>query len=553
MLTCLVADALSRRPEEPGWEPPEEPEEDVDGFIDAALNNLNLVVPRNDWLSYAPWVANISFEEYPLDETYSEQSQQIARWILFRKRPEGLSKGELAKFKKKALQFDMRERYLFQRPSGGRPLRRVIDDQESKQKILQALHEESGHRGKEGTWRKIWTRYYWKGLYDDVKKHVQTCREFQVYSDTRSHEALHPTEPPLTPWTWVTIDVVFMPGGLNGKSYLIIARDYTSQWPEARALAKNDSRSISKFIEECICCRWGAPLKISCDGGSENKGLVIDLQKQYGIQRVVSSAHHPQGQGMIERGHKVIVAALKKMTGNWVLNLPQALWADRVTVKRSTGETPACLIGGKEHVLPIELSLPTWQTLPWEQVTDTPSLLAMRAEQFRKRDVHLQEAIDRTIRLRHQNKEYFDDAKRIRSDQLAIGDLVLLRDSPADADMSTIANFRPKWRGPYRISFVGSKGWYKLQELDGVPFRSHTPGDRVKKFYPRAEAELIEATRRWEIAEQDTQHEQNQEQQQARQPVGVQVRIPKKADFDPGDYQAYSEEELSEGGDLDSQ
>jgi hypothetical protein len=114
---------------------------------------------------------------------------------------------------------------------------------------------------------------------------------------------------------------------------------------------------------------------MSCDGGPENRGLVEELQNMFGIQRVVLSAYHPQGQGLIERGHKVLVAALKKLGGHWVDNLSSVLWADRVTTKRATGETPAYLLCGKEHILPIELSIPTWKALPWEAVTDTALLL----------------------------------------------------------------------------------------------------------------------------------------------------------------------------------
>jgi hypothetical protein len=102
------------------------------------------------------------------------------------------------------------------------------------------------------------------------------------------------------------------------------------------------------------------------------------------------------------------------------------LWADRVTTKRSTGETPAYLIGGKEHILPIELSIPTWQVLSWDTVTDTALLLKLRAMAFQKRDERLQEAIDRTIHLRQQNKEYFDNLKRLCTNKLAENDLVLL-------------------------------------------------------------------------------------------------------------------------------
>ena len=283
-----------------------------------------------------------------------------------------------------------------------------------------------------------------------------------------------------------------MPDGKLGKKFLVVARDYTSGWPEAKALARNDSEAVAKFLDEYIFSRWGIPYRLSVDGGPENKGLVADLSEQYGIERVVSSAYHPQGQGLIERGHKELVGALRKMKGNWVDNLHRALWADRVTVKRSTGETPAFLISGREHVLPIELCVPTWQTIPWNEIHDTESLIAARARQFERRDSRLREAIDRSIRLREQGKEWFDKKARFRPEELQEGDLVLVRDTFGDMDMSRLTKLKPKWKGPYRICRIppDRSGWYQLEDLDGARFRNKTPGDRITKFFQRATEEL---------------------------------------------------------------
>lgn len=488
----VVADALSRMPEPDGWEPPDEPEEDVEDFIDAHLNTVQLVFSEAPAHAYGMCQVDLSFDDQPLADGYSDESQAIAGWLLFRRRPEHMSTAEFRKFKKKALRMTVRERHLFTIPSGGRPLRRVVDSTDEQHEIIRSLHDESGHRGKEGTWRKVWARYHWKGQYDQVKRYVQSCPECQSHASATVQEELWPTEPPTILFAWITIDVVYMPPGRNGKKFLIVARDYLSQWVEAKALAKNDSKSVQKFLLHDVFCRWGIPLKMSADGGPENKGLVEELQKQWGINRVISSAYHPQGQGLIERGHAPIVAALKKLPGNWVDNLPNVLWADRTTIKRSTNETPAYLVSGQQHILPIELSIPTWQTLPWNDVQDTPTLLAMRARQFNRRDERFKESIDRTVRLRHENKDYFDQSRVLRPSKLSPGDLVLLRDSFHENDRSTLTKFLPKWKGPFRIRSVNEKGWYQLEELDGTSFRSHTPGNRLKAFHQRTVADLAE-------------------------------------------------------------
>jgi hypothetical protein len=88
---------------------------------------------------------------------------------------------------------------------------------------------------------------------------------------------------------------------------------------------------------------------------------------------------------MIEKGHKLLINTLSKMTNkelrNWVNNLPAVLWANRSIVRRSTGHTPFYLFYNREPVLPIELKVPTWRIFPWDEVHDTAELLTMRARQ----------------------------------------------------------------------------------------------------------------------------------------------------------------------------
>lgn len=115
---------------------------------------------------------------------------------------------------------------------------------------------------------------------------------------------------------------------------------------------------------------------------------------------------------MIKRGHKPTIDALSKMSEgdftNWVQILPAVLWADRSNVRTSAGLTPYYFSCGNESVLPIELEILTWQTLPWDEVQSTSNLLALRVRQLQRRDKDLEEA---TLHLRHmrlKGKERYD-------------------------------------------------------------------------------------------------------------------------------------------------
>jgi hypothetical protein len=86
-------------------------------------------------------------------------------------------------------------------------------------------------------------------------------------------------------WECITMDIVYMPE-LNGKRFLILAREYLSGWVEGRALPNNKSSTIAKFIYEDIICRWCMMRRIMVDGGPDFKKAVEYLAVRYGTKRI---------------------------------------------------------------------------------------------------------------------------------------------------------------------------------------------------------------------------------------------------------------------------
>jgi hypothetical protein len=112
---------------------------------------------------------------------------------------------------------------LWAKAGADRLLRRVVDNPDQQQGILRQMHDESGYRGREGTWRKVWSCYFWNNMFKDAEQYVKTCEQCQKYTAQRFDEELHPTKGPNASWAWVTMDVVYMPNGYGGKKYLVVA------------------------------------------------------------------------------------------------------------------------------------------------------------------------------------------------------------------------------------------------------------------------------------------------------------------------------------------
>ena len=67
------------------------------------------------------------------------------------------------------------EGILFRRAKPNIPPKRVIRDPNKKIDIISKLHDEFGHRGRQGTYSKVALRYWWPHQYRDVENFIKTC------------------------------------------------------------------------------------------------------------------------------------------------------------------------------------------------------------------------------------------------------------------------------------------------------------------------------------------------------------------------------------------
>jgi hypothetical protein len=113
--------------------------------------------------------------------------------------------------------------HLFKKASKNMPLRRVVDSKTDRARILKAAHEECGHRGREGTYRRVADRYWWEDLAKEAAGHVRTCKECQMRDGRRLEEAYIPPGCRLC-GKRCCLDIVYMPV-IGGFKYLVLARD----------------------------------------------------------------------------------------------------------------------------------------------------------------------------------------------------------------------------------------------------------------------------------------------------------------------------------------
>eukprot|EP00731_Ephydatia_muelleri_P013042 Em0007g352a len=105
--------------------------------------------------------------------------------------------------------------------------------------------------------------------------------------------------------------------------------------------------------------RFGAPKVIISDQGREFVNSVCKkLFKLTKVRHKISSAYHPQTNGLIERYNQTLQRSLVKLVNkeqdNWDIFLEGVLFAYRTSAHKSTGVPPFEIMLGRRAILPIE-------------------------------------------------------------------------------------------------------------------------------------------------------------------------------------------------------
>ncbi len=66
-----------------------------------------------------------------------------------------------------------------------------MDSLEDKRKIIKQLYNESGHRGREDIYRKTADKYWWDGIYENIKRFVNSCDIYQRRASNKQKKALY--------------------------------------------------------------------------------------------------------------------------------------------------------------------------------------------------------------------------------------------------------------------------------------------------------------------------------------------------------------------------
>lgn len=234
------------------------------------------------------------------------------------------------------------------------------------QMVLREMHDAptAGHMGVERTATSVRRLFWWSTLAADVIKYVGSCPSCQR---TKPHNhpvygTLQPVPVPKTPWEVVNMDFFGpFPADSAGFDYAMSVTDRFTKMlhiiPCQHTLTAKDAASM--FIN--VVFRYhGMPKGVVSDRDAKFTSLFWrELMSKLDTSLLMSTAMHPQTDGLAERQHRTIEETLTNWTAarptDWSAYVPLVEFAINNSKQAATGDTPFFLNYGQHPRTPLAI------------------------------------------------------------------------------------------------------------------------------------------------------------------------------------------------------
>ena len=259
----------------------------------------------------------------------------------------------------------------------------------------------AGHQGFERTLSRLELEAYWVSMTSDVEKYCRECIQCQQSKQSMPQRAPLANMPIGRPWQMLTVDILEVPLSVNNNRYLLVVQDYFTKWVEAvpipdqmvtritcelvkifsrygppQILHSDQGRNFVTCELVKIFSRYGPPQILHSDQGRNfESSILFQTLPAFGIEKLRTTAYHPQGDGMVERFNRTLLQLLRSYVesqSDWERYLPLILYAYRTAAHSSTGVSPFMMMYGRSHSFS-QLTHANALTLPPIPATSRPN------------------------------------------------------------------------------------------------------------------------------------------------------------------------------------
>jgi Chromo (CHRromatin Organisation MOdifier) domain/Integrase zinc binding domain len=250
----------------------------------------------------------------------------------------------------------------FWRDTKGRRLV-IPPDQGLKRELMNIWHEGSinGHPGRDETIRRIDREYFWPGAKTWITEYIKGCATCQ-----QNKNLTHRIKTPLfripssinaKPFSHIAMDLITGLPESNGHDAILTIVDHGCSWAAIFLPCSTTitGAGIARLYLEHLFQWFGIPQKIISDRDPRfTSHFARELTKGLGIDQNLSTAFHPQTDGLSEQANQWVEQYLRLITANqneWSKWLPMATAVHNNSKNSTTSFAPNELLIGWEPPL----------------------------------------------------------------------------------------------------------------------------------------------------------------------------------------------------------
>jgi cleavage and polyadenylation specificity factor subunit 1 len=160
--------------------------------------------------------------------------------------------------------------------------------------------------------------------------------------------------PPAAGFLHVHVDIVGPLPTSAGYTYCLTAVDHFTGWPEVISVPDITVDTVARAPRTGWISRFGCQQTINTDQGHQFESQLFQtLARMCGIQLAWTTAHHPAANGLVERFHQTLKAAIMcHADQQWTEGLSLVLLGIRTAYKEGLQASVAELVYGEPLSIP---------------------------------------------------------------------------------------------------------------------------------------------------------------------------------------------------------
>ena len=202
-----------------------------------------------------------------------------------------------------------------------------VDSEEEARKLAQELHSAT-HLGGKALWKLFSDLYSHKAGRRLCMEVAQSCPQCQLGSDYGHRLKTTGSIQSRGPWDTLSVDIVGPLPADRRHEFLIMFVDCYSRYAILVPASNHTASTVSDALLRHVVPYFGTPRRLLSNRGREFVGEVWGkLTRSLGIQWLLTSPYHPDGNFINERSHQTINNMLR---AHLLDGTPSRTWVDKI-------------------------------------------------------------------------------------------------------------------------------------------------------------------------------------------------------------------------------